>query len=277
MSHRVSLRLLGLALVTAMAWAVPMRTSAHPAPLTSNATQSTLAFDTHLVGNTKDNLSTLDIEVEQNALDKSVILNVSIVSNKPTRIFVAGSRYQFHLPAKDLTVTLAGQTGQAHLNTHHDLGAYGFVTADWTITSSTSIPGDPHCVGLAAGSTITRYNATFSKPAQIHLNFTCAGTLIVAESGASSPIDSGGVAPATTPGSSSIPTSFNMTTAAASWTKARTTYSVAGTLLNDGTSNIAFITDTSYAAATPLADEAHYALGAQVPTQVSAGTVKLKY
>jgi hypothetical protein len=277
MSHLVSLRLLGLALVTAIACAVPMQTSAHSAPVTSNATQSTLAFDTHLAGNTKDNLSTLDIEVEQNASDKLVILNVSIVSNKPTRNFVAGSRYQFHLPARDLTVSLAGQTGQAHLNTHHDLGAYGSVTADWTITSSTSIPADPTCVGLAAGTTFTRYYAATSKPAQIHLNFTCDGTLIVAVSGTSLWIDSGVVATATTPGSSSIPTSFNVTTAVATWTKSRTTYSVAGTWHNDGTSNIAFITDTRYAAATPLADEAHYALDAQVPTQVMAGTVQLKY
>src|SRR5665213_3905383 len=98
MTHRASRRWRGLALVTGMAWAVPMRTSAHPAHVTSNATQGTLAFDTHLTGNTTGNTATLDIEVEQNALDNSVILNVSVVSNKPTRILQAGSHYQFHLP-----------------------------------------------------------------------------------------------------------------------------------------------------------------------------------
>jgi hypothetical protein len=277
MRHPVACRLFCLALITAITCAVPMRAGAHPAPVTSNATQGTLAFDTHLVGNTKDNLSTLDVEVEQNALDTSVILNVSAISNKPTRILQAGSRYQFHLPAKDLTVSLAGQTGQAHLNTHHDLGAYGFVTADWTITSSTSIPGDPNCVGLAAGATITSYNATFSKPAQIHLNVTCDGTLIVAESGTSLPIDSGVVATATTPGSPTYPMSFNMTTTAATWTKSRTTYSVAGTWRNGGTSYIAFTTDTSSAGAGPLADESHFAMDALAPAPVKAGAVQLRY
>jgi hypothetical protein len=185
MAFSRSLYLGGLALMIAGSLAIPARITALAA---THSSANVLNFDTTLSGLTADKKNNVSVEVANNPGTSKVSVTISVNGSQTQGL--AGSTYQFDLPASDLVITATG----AKLDTHKDLGKYGRITAQWTYTSrAKTIQGANNC-SPGVSTTVTRTLATAS--AKLSLTFPCDGAVNAQLHAKNVDIDSG-AAPAT--------------------------------------------------------------------------------
>lgn len=182
-----------------VALSAPTTSLLQPAALAARgAAPPAIAFSGWVEGATADGAHAVQISVRKDATGAQMVhLSIEVGLRGRQRLAPApmsgSSSYEFILPASDLIVSALGAT----LDTRHDLGVYGRITARWRyLAPPTAVSGSWPC----SSETISGQRAAAVVVATVALTFPCDGAVRGSLRGTNLPVFLGQVVPSPTTG-----------------------------------------------------------------------------